>query len=1115
VETWGDIRLKARTCHAQAMQRTKGQRDGRALVNAALIDNDLELHPSSAQLKGGILGSLEREAKVVNIAKGQDPKEEVVVIAHEIGHFVLHTDPSNEVTVISPSLGGDPADTGAAKVEGYSPRERKEVQADIFAGEFLCPSDWLRSELLNQNKSPADVANELGLPYKLVLHQAIRALLLPPLRPPKTEEAGPSVALDDSQNEAATWSKGPLLVDAGPGTGKTRTLVHRIGHVLKTNGGKSGAILALTFSNKAAEEMRTRLAATHQDAAIEMWVGTFHAFGKELVSKWASRLGRTENVKILDEVGQLAVLESNLPRLPLKHYQNLYEPAFELVPVLRAISRCKDELVTWRQYLAEAEKARAQASSPDTIEAAERAVEIGHIYKIYQEALEAADAVDFGDLIMLSVELLEKDADARTDCHARFRHLLVDEYQDVNFASARLLHLLGQGTTDVWVVADQRQSIYRFRGAKPDNVARFAKDFSGQRQALSTNYRSGEQVVQAFAAFTHHMASDPSAAASWNAHRGPVGGVTLTVAPTVAGEAAAIRDQIESFKTAGIDYADQIILARSHLTLSRITDVLSQLGVPLLYLGDLFERPEVCDLLALLSIDAEFGGLGLLRVAQLPEYDVPKNDILKVIAWAEAKKSTLVEGLGKADEIEGLSQEGLTGIKKLGSHLHGFGPGTSPWTMLTAYLFERSNYLRTLIQKNTPDTQQQLIAIYQLLKTVGAISPGQDSSRRHFLERVRRLESLNQDQSFRIIPSEAADFDAVRVMTLHGSKGLEFRAVHLPAIATRYMPANRQWDRCPPPPALAHLAMQTPDHDAEEECLFFVGMSRARDYLSLSRADKYTKQSASPSKFLASISGVVKPKQAGDHILPESGRTTSPMPARDAYDERELDIYLRCPARYRYEYVDGLKGGSEGSAYLRFHRAVHRTLDWMEQQQTAGRVPSLEEVRGELATFWQTVGPRQGAGFEPYYRNIAETMVTSVHRLLAQETGTYDREPWSVELNGRTIELTPDRVILESSGAVRVQRLKTGRKSKSEPDHRIYALIRLGAAQRYPGRSVIVETYYPGLDEAVPVAAKSDEKLLKEYTDAIRSIELGDFPAEPDEARYCPNCPTYFTCDGR
>jgi superfamily I DNA/RNA helicase len=463
-------------------------------------------------------------------------------------------------------------------VEGYSSRERKEIQADVFAGEFLCPSDWLRQEYVDRGRRPAEIAADLGLPLTLVMNQIIRALLLPPIRP--AEAGGPAheMVLDASQTAATTWNDGPLLVDAGPGTGKTRTLVHRIKHLLE-QGAPPGSILALTFSRKAAEEMRERLSAMDAQAAIEMWVGTFHAFGLEIVTKWPARVGRTSKVRILDQTGSLAILEDNLTKLPLHHFQNLYEPAFELVHVLRVISRCKDELISPAMYRAEAEATERSARTDEDRENAEKALEVAAIYDIYEQALKENDAVDFGDLVMLAAQMLEEHADIRAQYHARFAHIVVDEYQDVNRASARLLRILCGPATDVWVVADQRQSIYRFRGAEPSNVARFTQEFSGTRHSLAHNYRSFAPVVRTFERFSAAMGGGSTMAGSWHAHRGNGGEVCLTVAPTLSAEAEAIRDKIEELRGKGVPYAGQIILARTHLTLARITGILEQLGV--------------------------------------------------------------------------------------------------------------------------------------------------------------------------------------------------------------------------------------------------------------------------------------------------------------------------------------------------------------------------------------------------------------------------------------------------------------------------------------------------------------------------------------------------------
>jgi DNA helicase II / ATP-dependent DNA helicase PcrA len=1107
VDAWADIRRRARACHLKALSTAKGDRRAPSIVAAALKNDCLETRPQA--FAPGTLGSLDRSARLVNIAKNLDPVQQCVVIAHEIGHYHLHRDPHNEVTARPHGLGGDPVDSGAGRVEGYSPRERKEVQADIFAGELLCPSDWLRDEFVARGRRPAEIAADLQLPPSLVMNQMIRALLLPPLREAKGDPPNVDHQLDESQKAAVAWDKGPLLVDAGPGTGKTRTLVRRIKHLLD-RGSRPGSFLALTFSNKAAEEMRERLSAMNSDAAIEMWVGTFHAFGLELVTKWPSSLGRTNKVRILDQTGALALLEENLDKLPLRHFQNLYEPAYELVPVLRAISRCKDELVSPEEYLAAANAAAACAANEQEREAAEKLQEIAEIYRIYEDLLAENDAVDLGDLVALPVRLVRENPDVQKYV-AGFEHILVDEFQDVNAASDALLRAIARPGADLWVVADQRQSIYRFRGAEPTNVAKFAASFSGHRHALANNYRSVAPIVRCFQNFSAAMGNG-SVAGAWQSMRGHGGRVSLTVAPTLAAEGEAIRDIIERLRIDGVAYADQAILARSHLTLARITGVLEKLGVPLLYLGDLFERSEIRDLLSLVALDAEYGGVGLVRVAALPEYRVPREDTLKLLRWREASRVSVYEALTRTAEIDGLTEAGRQGLATLGSQLDGLSK-TSPWTLLTTWLFERSDYLRPLLTGNAGAERQQLIAIYQLLKVCGEYAAMGDSSRRRFLERIRRIEALNEDTAYRAVSSEASDLDAVRVMTIHGSKGLEFSAVHLPALATGYMPGNWRGVRIPAPPSLSHLSMQQQGHEAEEECLFFVALSRAKDHLSLSRAERYTARNASASRFLAAAAGGVPPSyQQGSGESYTADNPLMPPGPREVYPEPDLDLYMQCPARYRYEVIEGLRGGRDQSAYVRFHACVYMTAGWLEEQRQAGKAFDVQSALAQFAAIWQAHGPVDHP-FETYYLRTAEGMVTRIAEAVASEEGQYYRREWTIPLANRQIVVTPDRVLLDSMGTLHVQRIRTGRKTKSEPDKAIYALLRRGAALMHQGVRTSIETFYLSTGENSPVPAKSDEKLLATYPDAIAGIERGDYHAETDPRR-CPNCPCYFMCGG-
>jgi hypothetical protein len=282
----------------------------------------------------------------------------------------------------------------------------------------------------------------------------------------------------------------------------------------------------------------------------------------------------------------------------------------------------------------------------------------------------------------------------------------------------------------------------------------------------------------------------------------------------------------------------------------------------------------------------------------------------------------------------------------------------------------------------------------------------------------------------------------------------------------------------------------------------------------LSRAERYSaSQSASPSKFLSPISALAPAARRTDCPLPgRPARPLAPPGTRTLYQERELSLYIQCPQRYQFEALDGLRAIRDDSPYVRFHRCVFRTIGWLETQRAAGTPSDLPAALAQLAQEWAARGPK-GHGFEAYYRASAETMITSMVDVIAAETGSYDQGEWIVDVGGKQIAVTPDRVVIAPDGTVHVQRIRTGRKTKSDPANRIYALLRRGAAARYPGRRVVIEAYYLATREAVPIPPGKDDKLLEEYTGAIADVERGAFAPAPEDARRCPNCQCYFICD--
>lgn len=419
---WRDLRLQARERRSEVEEGRRIVRSG-DLVSKARKKAGLQLDrfaPGTVYGEG-VVGALEREDGFVRVLEGVEPSREAIVIAHELGHFWLHDETQFLIRSTEPSLGGHPFELGIERVVAYSPRERREVQADVFAQEFLIPADWLREQMVTARLRPSGIAEALGLSVELVMMQALRALLLPPLHPPVvTQTSGAAPPLDKEQDEAARWDSGPLMVDAGPGTGKTRTLVARIEHLLAT-GVAPSSIVALTFSNKAAAEMTERIEQRHPAVAPLIWMGTFHAFELELLRLYGKEVGIAEDFEVADESDALALLEEILVDLPLRYYQNLWDPALELRPVLRAISRAKDEMITPEEYLAAAIATEQAVLTEEQIERAQRAKEVAAVYAIYQRALRMKGLVDFGDLVDEAARLLRENEAMRGAVRARFQ----------------------------------------------------------------------------------------------------------------------------------------------------------------------------------------------------------------------------------------------------------------------------------------------------------------------------------------------------------------------------------------------------------------------------------------------------------------------------------------------------------------------------------------------------------------------------------------------------------------------------------------------------------------------------------------------------------------------
>lgn len=1121
---WSEVRRLAVDRHQEVAGATEELVPAGVLLDAAQTATGVTCasRPPGDTLLDGGQACYHRELERIYFSPESGPELANFYIAHEFGHHWLgEVNARCECTDFDMLTPAEPEGSVVGDLGAYSPKERREAQANVFAREFLLPRAKLRRRCSDVRFSAAALAAELGLPVDLVMHQLADATLLPEERPVEAAEEREREP-DDSQREAIEAPPGPRQVRAGPGTGKTRTLVGRIAHLLD-RGESPGTILALTYSNLSAQDLASRIRRAVGDRATAVWSGTFHAFGLELLRKYGYTIGLPVSPRLLDRTDSLLFLEQLLPQLRLHIYLDLHEPARALKSILGAIGRAKDELCTPDQYEKYAQDMIKAAGDDNEAQVkADRALEVARVYAVYEQALRDHGYVDFGDLVARAVELLRAHADIRDEVRAERRHVLVDEYQDMNRASGLFVREIvtpGQGP---WVVGDVRQAIYRFRGASPLNMSRFEADFLGAKVTdLTTNYRSGGNIVRAFESFGRTMSAAALApSGSLRPHRGDGEGVVAyDVATSRECEAEGIARKIFERRESGVPFRDQVVLARSHSTLARLARHLERAGVPCLYFGDFFEREEVRDLLALLSVVSEPKGTGLLRVSQLQHYAVPVDDIAKVVVWRRDRKVTMLAALRRDDDIEGLSDAGRAGLRRLAADTaHSTWP-MSPHQFLIGYLFGSGDHARTCLSGEMVRDQQRRLAVYQLLQFAFAFKPpeGKDP-KRAFLDHVRRLEILDEEKQLRQLPAAAGDIDAVRLMTIHASKGLEFPVVYISNLAKGQFPMSGRYEPCPPPEGMipSDVLMTS---DAEEDSLFFVGMSRARDTLHLCRSSTTPRSnapngraSATPSRFLNAVAAhlpipVESSPTWNDPGAPPPGHPRLAAPkASGEWSYRAIETYDECPRRYYYDHVLALGGSENEGPYLQFQSALHATLAWLRS------TPSAAERKTGITTRfqndWNTFGPR-GHAFEGFYREIAEQML---HNAVA----VMDGQSLPVELSARLpqtgvlVSCRADHIQLTEAGVV-IQRLKAGRLSKIEKEKPRYTLWKAAVVQQHDGQVYFQHVSLHTLERRqAEVDRKKLNTSLAVIEDTVRKINAGGF--EPDPGESCPTCPYYFVC---
>ena len=603
-------------------------------------------------------------------------------------------------------------------------------------------------------------------------------------------------ALNPVQREAVVHTEGPLLVVAGAGSGKTRVLTHRVAHLITAVGVKPNEILAITFTNKAAGEMRERLTTMLGPVARAIWILTFHAACGRILRSEAERLGYRSNFTIYDTQDQQRLVKQCL--------EELEKDPKRFVPrgIHAQISNAKNQLVTPQRY------AEQVASFYDQT--------VAEVYALYQRRLAASNAVDFDDMLMLTVQILESFPDARKKWQHAFRYVLVDEYQDTNHAQYRLLQLLAEQHHNVCAVGDPDQSIYAFRGADIRNILEFERDFPETRTiALEQNYRSTNAILEAANAVIAHN-SERKEKRLWS-ELGEGDPVRVIEVEDEHAEARYVAAQIAALVDEG--YAgDEIAVFYRMNAQSRVLEQtlrLSQIGYQVIGGPRFYERAEVKDAIAYLQVlDNPADAVSLLRIANKPKRGIGDTTLARLATYADAEGLTLFEALERPQEagLATAAVKAVTGLRNLLDSLRSATQELEVPELLQA-VYDRTGMIEAFEAERTIEARGRVENLEAFVD--GAREYAQtvaEPTLSGFLQEI----SLYSDQD-----ALAANESRVTLMTIHNAKGLEFRAVFLVGVEEEIFPSSR---------SIEEQGIE------EERRLFYVGLTRAQERLTLTHA---------------------------------------------------------------------------------------------------------------------------------------------------------------------------------------------------------------------------------------------------------------------------------------
>ncbi|MFA5432382.1 MAG: UvrD-helicase domain-containing protein [Candidatus Paceibacterota bacterium] len=1001
--------------------------------------------------------------------------------------------------------------------------------------------------------------------------------------------------LNSEQKEAVTYDRGPLLIVAGAGTGKTTVLTHRIAYLIREKGIKPEEILAVTFTEKAAREMEERVEKLLPFGYYDFWISTFHSFCDRILKRYGLSIGISTNYKLLEQTGSWVLIKKNFDKFSfLKEYRPLGNPTKFIEALVSHFGHCKNEGIYPENYLEHADflkadienipfiaksiKGKASKDIDNRPKEYEMIKEVAEAYSVYQKLLLDNNLMDFGDLINYTLKLFEKRPEILEKQRKQFKYIMVDEFQDTNWVQYELVQKLAYPENNIMILLDDDQAIMNFQGASFNNALRFKQDYPKSEQiALIENYRSPQNILDLAYQFIQlnnpnrleyqlnevvginkrakergiDLKSFKSIDKKLKSNQTKTGAIELLGFESLDDEVSGVINKIWELKEIDdkAEFADFAILTRTNDSANSFCRALERAGIPYQFVSSkgLYTNPLILDLISYLKVVLNFyDSPNFYRVLRMMDFS--PEEVSRIIQYSDKKGIPIFEAINDKYLLGKFTSDVTVKLKKIVDNLKKHYKLSKDKNASEVFIhvindLEYGKYL----PENSEESLKKWEMIDQFFEKMKSFENSQnDSGLLYYMENLQMELEAGEEGSIKA--NIDSSFDAVRVMTVHSSKGLEFKYVFLTNLVSRKFPSDQKRNPIEIPEALIKEVLPEGDfHIQEERRLFYVALTRAKRGLFLTWAADYGgKDLKKPSRFLIESglideevlnkqkftrsSGFCIKRSIGFKLesneTNESGRDLRVF-LPDHFSYSQLESFRKCPLEYKFRSIFRIP--MRGKSVFSFGKSIHQTLhrfvleslktSAVDQKDLFGKkaelgVLSFKDLLNIYEKEWISDWYESATVKKEFYEKGKESLKLFYDDFVKNKAEVLfiNDEPaleknFNLKINGDVFIGTIDRIDKLAAG-VEIIDYKTGSPKKTlAKDEKLQLLIYAVAAKKVLGLHPIKLSYYY-LDDgsfcSFNVSDDDIEDTEKQIKDLLDKIKRSNFKPSPGwHCQYC------------